>query len=363
MMNEHVTRQQLESFRNGSLSLEAMAAVGRHLRDCASCTAEVVSEHRPRIEECRELLQQTDDAMWHVTPEDLAAYVDRTVDPNVADTIEHHLELCEICRVDLADLRQVAAPRTQRQFWLAAAAVAAGVVAGVSWLLVPRSEPPPPDVVRHEPRPAPVPAVRNATVSYARAEWAAAVAQARTSGRLEVGQVGARIRRPRAALRGEGTSSAPLEVLTPVGEAVAVTRPTFHWRGKRGATYVVHVYERDEKVFESTPVERTSWQAPRALPHGHTYAWQVEERRADGSSAWAPVPPNGPALFEIAAPADRAAIEEAARKHPDDHLLLAVLYARAGALTPARESLERYIASTNPPNADSLRASLEATSR
>lgn len=75
------------------------------------------------------------DSRSHITSEDLAAYLDRRLQPTVSARLERHLADCAACRADLVDARsllestdaslaprQVLRPRRAR-IWVAAAAV------------------------------------------------------------------------------------------------------------------------------------------------------------------------------------------------------------------------------------------------
>ena len=72
----------------------------------------------------------------------------------------------------------------------------------------------------------------------------------------------------------------------------------------------------------------------------------------------APVPPAPEARFQVVSAETAAEIDSARREHPANHLLLAVLYARAGALDDAAGEIES-LAATDPAAAASLRASLD----
>jgi hypothetical protein len=55
-----------------------------------------------------------------------------------------------------------------------------------------------------------------------------------------------------------------------------------------------------------------------------------------------PAPPAPPALIRILDDAEAAELAEARRVHGDDHLLLALLNARAGVIAETRHQLEQY---------------------
>ena len=71
--------------------------------------------------------------------------------------------------------------------------------------------------------------------------------------------------------------------------------------------------------------------------------WQVKAERAD-ETVTSPAPPAPPARFAIADERTAAALGQVARDHPDSHLLLGLLYARAGARLDAESHLARVAA-------------------
>jgi hypothetical protein len=75
------------------------------------------------------------------------------------------------------------------------------------------------------------------------------------------------------------------------------------------------------------------------LPRGRVLNWQVTAT-VNGSAVRAPQPPAPEARFEVV-PADTAAAIDGARaEHPGNHLLLAVLLAKAGALDEVSTELD-----------------------
>lgn len=308
-----------------------------------------------------------------MTAEVLDRFARGDLDDAALSEFLHHLEGCEACagagqeRVagDLTALRTgwtdagrgfstplkgtgglKPRPTLSRTAWTFAAA-AAVALAVISVLLIPRerpSAPPPPGraVVVPQPRQAvPItPVVTPSEERYANPEWQRAIASALASGRLPFPKDLDELRAPDDTVRGAGGSA---ERIAPAGVVIDDVRPTFVWPSREGATYTVFVFEDDRKVLESPALRRPRWVAGRDLPRGRILTWQVEVT-AGGSFETIPSPPSPPALFRITKAADHEELVQARKLHPDDPLLLAVLYARSGMRAEALEALRRAAA-------------------
>jgi len=158
------------------------------------------------------------------------------------------------------------------------------------------------------------------------------------------------------------SSAAPLfKVASPVDRVVSDDRPTFTWESMAGASgYRVRVYAAGyRKVAESPELHELSWQAPVALARGENYTWTVTASTPKGEVR-TPAPPQPEAVFKVMASGPAADIESARRGPANGHFLLAVLYAKAGAVDEARAELD-LLAAENPnsPVVKELRASLD----
>jgi hypothetical protein len=158
------------------------------------------------------------------------------------------------------------------------------------------------------------------------------------------------------------TTAAPLfKVTSPVDRVVSDDRPTFTWESMPGANgYHVRVYAGGyRKVAESPLLHGLSWQSPVALARGENYTWTVTASTATGEVR-TPAPPQPEAVFQVMASRPATDIETALRGPANDHLLLAVLYAKAGAVDEARAELDRLAAENpNSPIVAQLKASLD----
>ena len=84
-------------------------------------------------------------ALGHVSESDLAGYLDNDLSPADRRRVEAHLDACAQCRLELIDVRRLAAsyeaatPRATRRGWMPAAAVTALAAGLAALLLIPRS--------------------------------------------------------------------------------------------------------------------------------------------------------------------------------------------------------------------------------
>ncbi|HKV42652.1 MAG TPA: zf-HC2 domain-containing protein, partial [Blastocatellia bacterium] len=131
-----------------------------------------------------------------------------------------------------------------------------------------------------------------------------------------------------------GAGSGPqFEVLSPVGVAVEQIRPTFRWQALKGATSY-EVLLRDLTSGQETgsgSITASTWSPERGLVRGHTYAWMVEALK-DDRRVRAPALAKPYAAFRVLRGQKAIELENARREWGDSHLLLGVLYAKAGVI-------------------------------
>lgn len=276
---------------------------------------------------------------------ELFAYAEGTLPRERAAEIAEHVMWCTRCREDVADARALA-PRESRRPWRAwLPLAAAATIGGMVFLFVTRDDAPLPrpvstKTVTTETVATPLPATTTTTTAaaprYARAEWETLVREARAGAPLAVAGALAPLRRDAYVLRGGAGGGVTLE---PSGVIVESPRPRFRW-SETAPRAVVVVFADDAEVARSGELSANEWTPRRDLPRGVTLTWQVELRRED-AMAIIPAPPAPPARFRVVDAATAAALEEARRAHPDDALLLGLLYARAGLVDEARLQFER----------------------
>ncbi|HET9794279.1 MAG TPA: tetratricopeptide repeat protein, partial [Thermoanaerobaculia bacterium] len=267
-----------------------------------------------------------------------------------------HIAGCAGCRSRLAarlraeetadDLRssfEANVPRAAPARWWAAAAALIGAAAGAAWW-----------------------AARGpASVSHASAAGEEVrVRAALRSGRLPFPGFVKELSPAPEVLMGEGSASAPPR-LSPAGTGVLTGTPRFAWEAVPGVhAFRVRIFSiAGEPVAESPELAGPEWTPDRPLPPGKTYQWQIEgERGTDRITI--PEPPAEPPRFRVIEPNAAARLRSLARARPAAHLLLAVEYARAGAVDEARTELQAA-SRENPSRADvrALLRSIDAASR
>ena len=348
-MNEHPNDELLDRFRRGGASREEVLAVMRHLTGCSDCRAAA----RSRIDiaaAARAMRGEIEAESGHPDLErELFAYADGA---HTSPAITVHLAECERCRQDVADLRfarrRAPARRTHHATWVVfatAAAIAAVIVGGVVMreqrtiapyappvmvtrphVEVPTAVPPLPEV---EPEPVNAGAIRP--------EWAALVERARGGEPPAMPAVLRRLRRGADVLRG---SAAARALLAPAGTVVESQRPRFTWDVAGGERFEVWLFAEGREVARSGALTQKGWTPQRPLRRGVTYTWELQVER-NGESEVYPMPPAPPAEVHVLDAAAHQEIEAARRERADDHLLLALLYARAGLLAEAHAELGR----------------------
>lgn len=285
----HLTRSDLERIRNGA----ATGAEARHLAECDECAA-LMREQISLVESANALR---------------AAFSD-------------------------PEVRQEPAKFPSRAVWLSAAAATVAAISITALLM--RDDPSPTTEVR-----SPTVETNSATIVSVtpapKSPWDSLLAEVRRSRKLPLPSD---IREFAAedTFRG-GSNDERATRVSPSATAVEDQRPEFRWPRVEGASYSVTVADTSTVVAESPRLETARWRSNVALARGKVYSWQVKIEKADETLVM-PAPPSPPALFRIVTATDQAELERARKERPDDHLLLGVLYARAGVVDHARRELE-----------------------
>lgn len=289
--------------------------------------------------------------MTHVTTELLDRMARRDLTPEEFLGVARHLESCDDCARqgreraarDLVALQEEfkPAPRSRRRIWLSAIAAALAVL--LLALLFTRDDAPserapvvdvtdPPS--RTAPRTATTP---DAAAAYADPEWERLVAEAKRSGTLPFPPDLDALRGQEEILRGSSDES---QRVSPAGIVIDETRPTFRWPARKAGRYTLFIFDGERQLASSGELDAPRWTAKSDLPRGRTLTWQVEV--TDGERVETiPRPPAPPAMFRIATDAGHRDLVRALAAHPRDHLLHAVLYARAGMRREALEAMGR----------------------
>ncbi len=333
----HVTAEQLDRLRDGSLPPAEVAEVGGHASACEACgraVGEARSLHR-MTRDLRVQLQAVQEPE-HLSEEELMACADGTARDDA------HLQECETCRAEVEELvrfRTSMRPRVRRK-WVPYAIAATIAAIAVTIPLLDRSPAPsaaPPRAATSPgpvlPEPVPIPVARG----YGRAQWDAWVSDAREHRALPMPAIVAELRAPKTRLRG-GAEEDDLR-LSPDHAVVADPRPRFHWSARQGASYNVILQDGSE-VVESGPLSEPQWKPRQNLKRGREYLWQVETTIAGARTIY-PKAPDPPARFRVLAQRALDEIDDVRKQYPDDPLLHAVIFARHGLRDETLAALER----------------------
>jgi hypothetical protein len=348
----HLTDDQFARFRSRTLEPEELLAVDFHLAECAACR-ERLQREMGAAEQISGLRSQFSE---HLTYEQTIA----SAEGRVEDAVERHLLECAACRAEVEDLRQLRIERRPeprrssermliRRAWMA---IAAGLLLAAGLAFWSMRQQKPLQIAEVKP-------LASSAEMLLAPEQQAAMQEALATHRLPRAAVLDRVIAKRGVLLGANDRDKSFALLAPVGTAVLNDRPVFRWEAVgSAATYTVAVFdERFRKVAESPAIAATQWSPEQPLERGRIYAWQVTAH-SGGQTLRAPVPPAPEARFEVAAAAAALEVEQARRDHPGNHLLLAVLLAKAGALDEARTELDA-LAARDPFMAKELSRSLD----
>jgi hypothetical protein len=135
------------------------------------------------------------------------------------------------------------------------------------------------------------------------------------------------------------------QVLYPVNQVVESTRPKFRWRPVPGASRYT-VFIKDIGTGEETdgePITETTWTTNKPLSRGHTYAWMVSAL-VDGRRLRAPAPSEPFAAVRVLDEASVREIDRARGSYSESHLIMGLLYAKAGLRIQAQRRLKELVA-------------------
>ena len=165
--------------------------------------------------------------------------------------------------------------------------------------------------------------------------------------RLEKSPLLVGMARPSSSLMSGDKQADTFSVIDPVGIVLLSARPTFRWTRLEGATgYVVEIYDsRFNLVAASPQLTGNSWES-QPLKRGGVYGWQVKAIKG-GQEFKSPSPPAPQAKFRILDTGKAHELVQARRRYGSSHLLLGLLYARAGLVDEAQQEF-RALQKANP---------------
>lgn len=308
-MQKHVTAEDLLRFRDGTLPVAEVAAVGHHLAECERCAAFAGEMFRS------DAVEALTGALTHGDEEEQAA--------------------------------PVAAGHGRRILQIAAATLL--VLVGLGALLVvsqkrTRTKPITATGIAQRPQP---------PSGYERPEWNTLVRNALATGAVAV--IAPANGTSNDVLRGATvTLGGPM---SPAGTAVASPQPELTWPPVPHAQFVVTIAAGDEVVARSRRLDTNRWTPDRPLARGRTYEWQVRVLRGDRIDAL-PSPPQPAPRFRVITDDAMHDLDAARAAHPNDDLLLGVLSAHYGLRDDARRNLASYAAAHPSPEAQRLAGSV-----
>jgi hypothetical protein len=347
----HLTDEQAARFRGRSLTASELLELDAHLSDCGACRDRLYAENRAFAG----LRGLRSDLSVHLEYDGIVACSEGRGNPEQLT----HIRQCAWCQAEVQDLsrfrtelldtprKPVQAPGqrwTRYRIPLGIAAAVLAIAGAATFALR-----------RRDPAPQPTASVPTTQVDAALRPAEREILQAAAaSGRLERAPVLDNLI-PRTLLSQTAVTKT-FYLLAPVGTTVLSDRPILRWTMSAAATsYVVSIFdEKFQKVAESQPLTTTEWHPADPLPRGKVLIWQVTARTPAGNVR-EPSPPTPEARFQIVAPDVAQHIESIRRDFPGNPLLLAALYAHAGALDDAESALQALDAMTSQSYRESLR--------
>jgi hypothetical protein len=410
-VTEHLSPAQIEDWRRRRLAPDESLRADDHLAGCVECRQRIETALSRGAGEMALYAQLSAGAgaLWRPTFEQLAGHVDGLLTGDERQTVKDHLSACAQCALivdDLRAFRNEIAQELSREYLpgKAAAAPASRPGLNVAALRARFFENPPwvyaaaavlllltvagwmarraalkqtlPQIAITSPTPAPSPSVNSTSPTPETApalarlndggssltldaqgrlagvdQWPAAYQQlakdALSNQRMEISPLLAGLSRPGSPLMGGDDQGQRFAVIEPAGKVTLTDRPTLRWSKLSGAAvYIVEIYDAGfDRVSASPSLTGDSWTPP-PLARGQVYSWQVKADR-DGKEFIAPRPPAPQARFRILDLTAAAEIARARRDYASSHLLLGLLYARAGLPDEAEQEL-RALQKANP---------------
>ncbi len=349
-MSDHLTEQQLAQYADGTLPAAELLDVGDHLADCADCRGRAAQSSglQSAVADLRRGLQPTPDAeLDHPEHEQLVAYIEDGLDAVDKEIVEGHLEFCENCAAEVAELRSfrailstypakeyepAATPTVWQRFfapsttpvWRSARAYALAATVLLAAVIVWKAGGP------------------------KSPELPGAVQQVMTAQHINLDTPEIRALTGAGEPPEIGAGGPSLALGSPVATAILGDRPVFTWAVVQDADgYEVSVMDTDGHTITAHMVAgRPIWRPDAPLPLGRILRWQVKAMK--NGNVVATGPPGG-ARFRILDAGRAAQIWADEKRYGDQPLALGILYAQAGLLDEAERALDKA-AKTDPNN-------------
>ena len=101
----HLTAEQIHKYQHRELSSNEIVSVTNHLRECDVCREQTMKTDQ--FQKSISSLQLQLATEVHPSYEELSGYIDLTIDSEKITAIEEHASECEICRLQLEDLKKL----------------------------------------------------------------------------------------------------------------------------------------------------------------------------------------------------------------------------------------------------------------
>lgn len=166
-------------------------------------------------------------------------------------------------------------------------------------------------------------------------------------------------------LMGGSDRTETFALIGPVGVVVETDRPTLRWKALEGAeSYAISVSDSAyNEVVAGNALSRTEWTVTGRLKRGRIYLWQVTAIK-DGKEIKSPGAPGIMAKFQVLDSTKAADLAQAKASRPNSHLVMGLLYARAGLLDKAEREFSALVdANKNSTTARRLLAGVQALRR
>lgn len=351
----HLTAEQIHKYQHSELSSNEIVTVTKHLRECEVCREQTMktAEFQKSISS---LQLQFDQA--HPGYEELSGYVDLKLDPERKSFIERHSSECEICRLQIEDLKKLQSELKVVQFqpaksekglskYLLAAIITLVALIAV-WLIRDLFEKSEPHIVKKSndsiqlvdgTRKIEISKEGNVLKAPGITEQQIAQMEAIIKSRKLVVSEDLQTLNPKpGTLLGEDPAK-NFKLRSPVGIVVLENRPLFRWDPLSGASgFQVAVLDQDLKpVVTSDRIKDQQWQSDQMLERGKVYLWQVTAFTERGEIT-SPAPPASEAMFKIVDEQKFQQIQQA-QKANSPSIVLASLYAESGLVQEAKSEL------------------------
>jgi len=407
-MAKHLSAEQLAHWDEGTLAPEELRAADEHLATCDACHEALRAAGRPADAGAlaSALFPPETGEPFHLSAEEVAAFVEGAADATDQQIALSHLESCFACGMAIKELRAFRAlmstqpardhapapghgawawrggrrPAFARLFLAPALGIAAAALL-LGWFstreakqvadlrranrsLVASNEAlrrqaeqargalashaPPASGVPVAGPPSPTPAPRPSPRKSAPAP--PPLATLRTPPVLTE-----LIGRPNT-LVGEAGDGVPFALLAPVGTTVMSDRPSLRWRPLPDASgYRVTIINDTDPADtqESELLTGTEWTVPRALRRGSVYSWEVVALR-EGEEVQSPQPPAPDAKFKVLELSQVGVVLQARRKGEAYRLELGRRDAEVGLLDEAEAEFQAVL-EANPGSAPARR--------